>query len=108
MMEKPHHHNYSTMTLRSGLQLVDQLSGQTGATLNTNESMVTMNGNTAYHEITHSNFGRLQQAINNAKTISDFEKLEKIIKKGKIPKDNWHGKGKEYDDESERVSESST
>ena len=103
MMEKPHHHNYSTMTLRSGLQIVDNLSNTTVVT-STNASMVTMNGKAAYHEISRSNFGRLQQAINNAKTHSDFEKLEKIIKKGKIPQDNWHGKGKEYETENCAVS----
>merc|ERR1712176_1270433 len=79
------------------MRIVDNLSNQT---LTTNDSMITMNGaaaNNGYHQITRSNFGGWQHAINNAKTHSDFEKLEKIIKKGRIPKDNWHGKGKEYE-----------
>ena len=49
-----------------------------------------------YHDITGSQFGKLQRAINNAKTASDFEKLEEIIKSGQIPESDWHGKGKGY------------
>merc|ERR1712129_216962 len=109
MMEKPHHHNYSTMTLRSGLdklQIIDDASIQTMTTAD-NDSMIT-NGQQQYHEITRSNFNRLQAAINNAKTNSDFAKLEKIIKSGKMPRDNWHGKGKAYEQQSvQQESESS-
>merc|ERR1712241_656573 len=54
-------------------------------------------GDYPYHDITNSEFGQLQKAITNAKTKSDFEKLENIIKHGKIPKDNWHGKGNSYE-----------
>jgi len=109
MMEKPHHHNYSTLTLRSGLdklQIIDDASIQTMTTAD-NDSMIT-NGQQQYHEITRSNFNRLQAAINNAKTNSDFAKLEKIIKSGKMPRDNWHGKGKAYEQQTvQQESESS-
>merc|ERR1712187_87278 len=40
-------------------------------------------------------------------TNSDFAKLAKIIKNGKIPRDNWHGKGKEYETAQRDKSESS-
>ena len=57
----------------------------------------TTTGDYPYHDITNSEFGKLQKAITNAKTKSDFEKLESIIKHGQIPPDNWHGKGTEYE-----------
>merc|ERR1719242_2392613 len=40
MRQKPHHHNYSTMTIGKGLQIEDNLSGLTQATCATNDSMV--------------------------------------------------------------------
>ena len=57
----------------------------------------TTTGDYPYHDITNSEFGKLQKAITNAKTKSDFEKLESIIKHGQIPPENWHGKGAEYE-----------
>jgi len=39
-----------------------------------------------------SQYGKLQRAINNAKTNSDFEKLENMIKSGQIPSENWNAK----------------
>merc|ERR1719474_2015344 len=61
------------------------------------ESVEETTGDYPYHDITNSEFGKLQKAITNAKTKSDFEKLESIIKHGQIPPDNWHGKGAEYE-----------
>jgi len=53
-------------------------------------------GPNAYHSITDSQFGKLQKAISKAKSPSDFDKLENIIKNGQIPSKNWHGKGSNY------------
>jgi len=39
----------------------------------------------AYHNITNSEFARLQKAITSARTKSDFQRLERIIRNGLIP-----------------------
>lgn len=46
----------------------------------------------AYHNITNSEFARLQKAITSARTKSDFQRLERIIRNGLIPDEHdWDG-----------------
>jgi len=46
----------------------------------------------AYHNITNSEFARLQKAITSARTKSDFARLERIIRNGLIPSEaEWDG-----------------
>ncbi len=62
-MEKPHLHNYSTLTMRSGRVIAEQLQQECHPQ------------QSEYQEITPSGFGRLQNAINAAKTHSDFDRF---------------------------------
>jgi len=45
-------------------------------------------GYAAYHNITNSDFAKLQKAITSARTKDDFQRLERIIRNGLIPNDN--------------------
>eukprot|EP00486_Rosalina_sp_Unknown_P001677 CAMPEP_0201566856 /NCGR_PEP_ID=MMETSP0190_2-20130828/6951_1 /ASSEMBLY_ACC=CAM_ASM_000263 /TAXON_ID=37353 /ORGANISM="Rosalina sp." /LENGTH=951 /DNA_ID=CAMNT_0047986123 /DNA_START=762 /DNA_END=3617 /DNA_ORIENTATION=+ len=99
--EKPELHNYSTnlMALAPNSMITEseqKLSQPPAHEPRKQLSIGPKAPGLGYHDITNSQFGKLQRAINNAKTASDFEKLEQIIKSGQIPDHDWHGKGSKY------------
>merc|ERR1712003_518338 len=102
MMEKPRMHNYRSSTFMSngGLTTIsmdeEKLHKPPLHERRNKKNQDSTTGPNAYHSITDSQFGKLQKAISKAKSPSDFDKLENIIKNGQIPSKNWHGKGNNY------------
>merc|ERR1711933_572298 len=102
MMEKPRMHGYRSSTFMSngGLTTIsmdeEKLHKPPLHERRNKKNQDPTTGPNAYHSITDSQFGKLQKAISKARSPSDFDKLENIIKNGQIPSKNWHGKGNNY------------
>merc|ERR1719491_2691158 len=97
LMSKPRQHKYSTT---HGTHFHDEDEKLVRPPTAERQIRGSANGNGKesypYNKITNRQFVKLQNAITNAKTQSDFEKLELIIKNGQIPELDWHGKGDAY------------
>lgn len=96
LMSKPRQHKYSTHTHTTHFHDEDEKLVRPPTAERDAKGDEKVSESYPYHNITNRQFAKLQNAITNAKTQSDFEKLEQIIKSGRIPELDWHGKGDAY------------